>query len=160
MDADTNTTTSNLSLPSKRKLTSQFPKPNTATHTQTKKNWPKNHLAKDGVLFVEVGRVVQGEEKLAMVGAWLVLVRHRHLATMVELDAGVDLVPKSFAVDALSPFARAGRIPALDHELPDDAMEHRVVVVLRDVIRAGKLQAGCGWQENKSVGHIDAMMRG
>lgn len=124
---------------------SQFPKPNTPPHTHKKtKNWQENHLAKDGVLFVEVGRVVQGEEKLAMVGAWLVLVRHRHLATMVELDAGVDLVPKSFAVNALSPFARAGRIPALDHELPDDAMEHRVVVVLRDVVRAGKMQARCG----------------
>lgn len=89
------------------------------------------------MFFVEVGRVVQGEEKLAVVGAWLVLVRHRHLPTMVELDAGVDLVPKSFAVDALSPFASTGRIPALNHELPNDAMEHRVVVVLRGV-RAGK----------------------
>ena len=102
------------------------------------------------MLFVEVRRVVQGEEKLAVVGAWFVLVSHRHLTTMVELDAGVDLVPKSFAVNAFSPFARAGRIPALDHELPDDAMEHRVVVVLRDVVLAGKSQAGCGWQERQA----------
>lgn len=120
-------------------------KNNVPKTTYQKKRWHKNYLAKDGVLFVEVRRVVQGEEKLAVVGAWLVLVCHRHLATMVELNAGVDLVPKSFPIDALSPFARAGRIPALYHELPDDAMEHRVVVVLRDIVRAGKRQAGCGW---------------
>lgn len=92
------------------------------------------------MFFVEVGRVVQREEKLAMVGAWLVLVRHRHLATMVELDAGVNLVPKRFAVDALSPFTRAGRIPPLNHKLSDDAMKHRVVVVLRGDVWAEKVR--------------------
>lgn len=82
------------------------------------------------MLLVEMGRVIQRKEKLTVVGSGRVLVRHRHLATMVELDARVNLVSKGLAVDALSPGARAGGIAALNHKFSDDAVEHRVVVVL------------------------------
>lgn len=82
------------------------------------------------MFLVEVRRVVEGEEELAVVGARLILVRHGHLAAMVELDARVDLVSKRFPVYALSTLARAGGISSLNHELPNDPVEDRVVVVL------------------------------
>lgn len=89
-----------------------------------------SHFPEDGVFLVEVGGLVEREEELAVIGARLVLVRHRHLPAVVELDAGVDLVSERLAVDALAPVARACRVPALDHELPDNSVENRVVVVL------------------------------
>lgn len=86
------------------------------------------NLSEDGVLLVEVGSVFKREKKLTVV--LLVLVRHRHLATVVELDPRVNLVSKGLAVDAISSVTCAGGISALNHELPDYAVEHRVVVVL------------------------------
>ena len=91
------------------------------------------NLAEYGVLLVEMRRVVQGEEKLALVGARLVLIRHRYLAAMVELDPRVYLVPEGLAVYARPAIALAGRIAPLNHELPNDAVKHRVVVVLRNM---------------------------
>lgn len=88
------------------------------------------HLAEDCMLLVEMRRVIEREEKLAVIGAGLVLVGHGHLPAMVELDASVNLVSKGLSVDALSSFARARGISALNHELPNDPVEHRVVVVL------------------------------
>lgn len=77
--------------------------------------------------------IVQGEEKLAAVRSRRVLVRHRYLTPVIEFDAGVDLVSKRLAVNALAPASSAGRIPALDHELSDDPVENRVVVILSDI---------------------------
>ena len=75
-------------------------------------------------------RTVECEEELAVVGAGLVLVGHGYLPAMVELDARVNLVSKGLSVDALSSLARAGGVTALNHELPNHPVEHRVVVVL------------------------------
>lgn len=75
--------------------------------------------------------VVESEEKLAVVGARGVFVRHRHLSPMIEFDPSVYFIPEGLAVDALPSFPRPGGVPALNHELPDHAMEHGVIVVLR-----------------------------
>lgn len=87
------------------------------------------------MLFVKVRRAVQGEEKLAMVGTRPVLVCHRHLAAVVELNSRVNFVPKRFAVHALSAVALTRRIAPLNHKLANDAVKHCVVIIL--VLEAG-----------------------
>lgn len=89
-----------------------------------------SHLAEYRMFFVKVRRAIQSEEKLAMVGTRPVLVCHRHLTAVVELNSRVNFVPKRFAVHALSTVALARRITPLNHELADHAVKHCVVVVL------------------------------
>lgn len=88
------------------------------------------HLPEDGMFLLKVRRVVEREEELAVVGAGLVLVRHRHLPAVVELDSRVNLVSKRLAVNALAPVPLPSGVAPLNHELPDNAVEYRVVVVL------------------------------
>jgi len=52
-----------------------------------------------------------------------------HLTTMVKLDALVYLIFERTTPDALSAFARVGRVSCLSHEILDDAMEDVVIVI-------------------------------
>lgn len=88
------------------------------------------YLAENSMLLVQVRSFVEREEKLAVVRAWCVLVRHRHLATVAELDTCVNLVAEWFPIDTLATLARSLRITALNHKLPNHSVEDGVIVVL------------------------------
>lgn len=98
-------------------------------------------------------RVVQREKKLAVIRSRLVLIRHRHLAPVVELDARVNLVSKRLAVYTLPSFTGARGVPTLNHELPNDAVEHRVVVILQRRRRPWHRRQGkTGNRDEQSLG--------
>ncbi|TFB00711.1 hypothetical protein CCMA1212_007152 [Trichoderma ghanense] len=83
---------------------------------------------KDGVLPVEPGRGRERDEELRPVGVWP-RVGHAEDARAGVLERRVDLVLELVAVDGGAAAAGARRVAALDHEVGDDAVEYRGVVV-------------------------------
>mmetsp|Transcript_30985 Transcript_30985/g.100959 ORF Transcript_30985/g.100959 Transcript_30985/m.100959 type:complete len:200 (+) Transcript_30985:1670-2269(+) len=86
-------------------------------------------FAKDCVLVVKVRSLPVREEELAPVGVGSA-VGHRQYSPRVEPQTLHNLVPELPSVHALPPLPRARRIPALNHERFDVAVEHRSVVVV------------------------------
>lgn len=84
--------------------------------------------AEDGVLAVEPGRGGEGDEELRAVGVGAG-VGHAQDAGARVPQLGRDLVGELVAVDGGAAAARARRVPALDHEGRDDAVEDDAVVV-------------------------------
>lgn len=87
------------------------------------------YFAKDGVFSVEPIGTIQGEEELGGVGIGGAGVGGGEQATVVEAQAGVELVGEDGAEDAPAAGAGAGGIAALDEEGLDDAVEEGAVVV-------------------------------
>src|SRR2546430_2378519 len=83
------------------------------------------HFTEDGVLAVEPGGGPDGEEELRPVGT-RARVRHREQVRPAELEIRVDLVTE--LVPRPAP-PGTGRVPALDHEAADHAVEDGAVVV-------------------------------
>lgn len=69
-----------------------------------------------------------GDEELGAVGV-LALVRHADHAAGVVGERPVELVREGLAPDRVPPLARAGRVPALEHEVADVAVEADAGVV-------------------------------
>ena len=86
-------------------------------------------LAEDGVLAVELGDGVFGDEELRAVGAaarWAGTgIRHGEAAGDVEGEGGIDLVFEEVTWVA---HACSGGVAALDHEAGDDSVEGGAVV--------------------------------
>lgn len=59
-------------------------------------------LTKNGVLAIEPLARIQRDKELRLVGVWCVLIRHGHLASVIELDAAVSLIFEWSAPDRLS----------------------------------------------------------
>ena len=91
---------------------------------------PIHDLPEDRVLPVQMRRRPQRDEKLAAVGVRPAVGHAQHPFRGMR-QAGVELVRELAAVDALAASAGARRVPALDHEARDDAVENDVVVLVR-----------------------------
>lgn len=91
-----------------------------------------NDLAKDGVEAVEMGRLVKGDEELRAIGAGP-FVGHGHDAPAAVPQGGSNLVFERGAPDGLAALwvlgGRIGGRSRLHHELGDEAVEGRLVVV-------------------------------
>src|SRR5271166_4616638 len=94
-------------------------------------------LTEDGVLAVQPGGRHDRDEELRAVGAGPG-VRHGQHVWPVEREVRVDFIGELVAGAAT---ARSERVPALDHEVGDDPVEHRPVVQL---VRGGPSGARVG----------------
>lgn len=81
------------------------------------------------MLAVEPVAGLESDHELRVVRVRLVLVRHRHLTAMVELDPSVELVLESAPEDRLAARSAARRVAQLHHEVLHHAMDEGVVVV-------------------------------
>ena len=59
-------------------------------------------LTKNGVLAIEPLARIQRDKELRLVGIWCILICHRDLASVIELDAAVSLVLERPAPDRLA----------------------------------------------------------
>lgn len=86
------------------------------------------HVPEDRVLAVQVPRGPVRDEELAAVGVFA-LVRHAERAPRVVLQWPLEFVAEVAAPDARPAFPRPCRVPTLDHEVADVAVEGHAVVV-------------------------------
>jgi hypothetical protein len=70
----------------------------------------------------------QRDEKLRAIGI-LSGIRHGEHSPGVVEEPGVEGIPKRPAPSGLAPGPRTGRVPALDHEPGDKAVEQGIVIV-------------------------------
>ena len=84
---------------------------------------------KYGVLVVKGRKGLERDVELAGVGVRLAGVGHGNDAGSRVLQVPSDLVFELAAVDAFAPAARPGGVATLDHEVADDPVENRAVVV-------------------------------
>jgi hypothetical protein len=84
------------------------------------------HLAEDGMDLVEVGLRRMGDEELAATGV-LAGMRHgecpRGVLVSVQVGLALDFVPRPPGADPRVPGLLGERIPTLNHEVRDDAVE-------------------------------------
>jgi len=84
--------------------------------------------AEDGVLVVEPGGFVKGDEELRAVGVFAGI-GHAEDTLAGVFEAAVELIPELAAPEGLAAATSTGGVTTLDHEVLDDAVEDDAVVV-------------------------------
>jgi len=86
------------------------------------------HMRKHRILPIQMRRLVQADEKLTAIRAGP-LVGHADDAARIVSQRGPDLVLEGLGPDGIAAFGRGGGCAGLDHEVGDEAVEGRGVVV-------------------------------
>lgn len=86
------------------------------------------NVAEDGVLAIQVRRLVEADEELASVGR-RPLVCHAHDPSGVVSQGRSDLVLKGLLPDGLAAFGLRRWGASLDHEIGDQPVEQGAVIV-------------------------------
>lgn len=89
--------------------------------------FPK-HMPKYSILPIQMRRLIQADEELTPIRA-RAFIRHTHYAPRIMSQRRSDLVFEWFRPDGISSFGSGRGCTSLDHEVGDEAVEGRGIVV-------------------------------
>jgi len=87
-----------------------------------------NHMPKHRILAIQMRCLVKTYEELAAICTWS-LIRHADDTARMVAERGPDLVFKRGLPDGDTAFGLRGGRAGLDHEVRDEAVEERAIVV-------------------------------
>jgi hypothetical protein len=99
-----------------------------------------NYLPKDCILPIQVARLFERDKELAAIGSWTLVCHRDHASGVMPESRHLDLVFEVLAPYRSTAFHnrvfwsigwRQRRVPSLDHEARDQAVERRAVVSAR-----------------------------